>query len=82
MRFTSVALSAICLLDAAASEKDFDTRRQHYLDAQEMLHEDGGTIIPYFSNVFRVQKTCVENIPVIGIYWMDWEGITKPSSCD
>jgi peptide/nickel transport system substrate-binding protein len=70
------------LLDAAASETDFDTRRQHYIDAQEMLFEDGGTIIPYFTNTFRIQKTCVENIPPIGIYWMDWEGITKPADCE
>jgi peptide/nickel transport system substrate-binding protein len=70
------------LLDAASSEPDFDARRQHYLDAQTMLHEEGGTIIPYFANIFRVQKICVENIPVIGQYWFDWEGITKPASCD
>ena len=70
------------LLDAASSEPDFDTRRQHYLDAQTMLHEDGGTIIPYFSNVFLIKKTCVENIPPIGAYWFDWDGITKPASCE
>lgn len=70
------------LLDAASSEPDFDDRRQHYLDAQLMLHEEGGTIIPYFANIFRIQKTCVENIPTIGQYWFDWEGITKPASCD
>jgi peptide/nickel transport system substrate-binding protein len=70
------------LLDAASSEPDFDLRRQHYLDAQIMLHEEGGTIIPYFANIFRVQKTCVENIPPIGQYWFDWEGITKPATCD
>jgi peptide/nickel transport system substrate-binding protein len=70
------------LLDAASSEPGFDLRRQHYLDAQIMLHEEGGTIIPYFANIFRVQKTCVENIPPIGQYWFDWEGITKPATCD
>ncbi len=70
------------MLDAASSEPDFDARRQHYLDAQMMLHEEGGTIIPYFSNIFLIQKICVENIPTIGEYWYDWEGITKPASCD
>jgi peptide/nickel transport system substrate-binding protein len=70
------------LLDSASSESDFDQRREYYLSAQQMLHEEGGTIIPYFSNVFRIQKTCVDNIPPIGIYWFDWEGITKPASCD
>lgn len=70
------------LLDSASSEADFDQRREYYLSAQQMLHEEGGTVIPYFINVFRIQKTCVENIPPIGIYWFDWEGITKPASCD
>jgi len=70
------------LLDAAASEPDFDARRQNYLDAQQMLHEEGGTIIPYFANVFRVQKDCVEGIAPIGQYWMDWDTITKPADCD
>jgi peptide/nickel transport system substrate-binding protein len=70
------------LLDAARAEMDFDARRQNYLDAQIMLHEEGGTIIPYFKSIFRVQKTCVENIPEMGQYWFDWEGITKPATCD
>ena len=70
------------LLDAARAETDFDTRRQHYLDAQQMLHEDGGTIIPYFSNLIRIQKSCVEGIPDMGVFFMEWTGITKPATCD
>ncbi|MFQ5942812.1 MAG: ABC transporter substrate-binding protein [Anaerolineales bacterium] len=70
------------LLDAARAETDFDTRRQHYLDAQKMLHEEGGTIIPYYSSIIRVQKSCVEGIPDMGIFFVDWTGITKPASCD
>ena len=45
------------LLDAARAETDFDTRRQNYLDAQLMLHEEGGTIIPYYRNALRVKKS-------------------------
>ncbi|MBW8012529.1 MAG: ABC transporter substrate-binding protein [Chloroflexi bacterium] len=70
------------LLDSAASESDFDARREFYLAAQMMLHTDGGTIIPYFANAIRIQKVCVTGIPTIGIYWFDWEGIEKDSSCD
>jgi peptide/nickel transport system substrate-binding protein len=70
------------LLDAARAEPDFDTRRQHYLDAQQMLHEDGGTIIPYFLNLIRVQKSCVEGIPPLSNIWIDWDGITKSADCD
>ena len=70
------------LLDAARAETDFDTRRQYYLDAQQMLHEDGGTIIPYFSNTIRIRKACVDGIPPIGEFWFDWTTITKPADCD
>jgi peptide/nickel transport system substrate-binding protein len=69
-------------LDAARAETDFDTRREHYLAAQEMLHLDGGTIIPYYSNIIRASKTCVENIPNIGLYFADWNHITKPADCE
>jgi peptide/nickel transport system substrate-binding protein len=70
------------LLDAARAETDFDMRRQHYLDAQQMLHEDGGTIIPYFQNLIRVQKSCIDGIPPLSNIWIDWDGMTKDSSCD
>lgn len=69
------------LLDAAASEPDFDARRQYYIDAQQMLHEDGGTIIPFFQNLIRVQKTCVENVPEMGVFFMEWTSITKSADC-
>ncbi|NQU29516.1 MAG: ABC transporter substrate-binding protein [Anaerolineae bacterium] len=70
------------LLDAARAEKDADVRRQYYQDAQQMLHEDGGTLIPYYSNLIRVQKSCVDGIPPLSDIWIDWDGITKDSSCD
>jgi len=69
------------LLDAAASEPDFDARQQHYLDAQKMLHDEGGTIIPFFVNLIRVQKACVENIPEMGVFFMEWTEITKSPDC-
>ena len=70
------------LLDAARAEQDVDTRRQNYLDAQRMLHEEGGTIIPYYSNLVRVMKTCIDGIPPLSDIWIDWDGITKDSSCE
>jgi peptide/nickel transport system substrate-binding protein len=70
------------LLDAARAESDFDTRRQYYLDAQQMLHEEGGTIIPYFENLTRVQKSCVEGIPPLSNIWIDWDDMTKSSDCE
>ncbi len=70
------------LLDAARAEKDPDARRQHYLDAQQMLHDDGGTIIPYYNNLIRVQKACVDGIPPLSNIWIDWDGMTKDPSCE
>jgi len=70
------------LLDAARAEQDSDTRNQHYLDAQLMLHEQGGTIIPYYQNLTRVMKTCIDGIPPLSDIWIDWDGITKDSSCE
>jgi len=69
------------LLDKAASESNFDARRQAYLDAQKMLHDEGGTIVPFFVNVIRVQKTCVQNIPEMGLMQFVWTGITKSPDC-
>jgi peptide/nickel transport system substrate-binding protein len=69
------------LLDKAASESNFDARRQDYLDAQKMLHEEGGTIIPFFTNVVRVDKVCVQSIPEMGLMQFVWAHITKSPDC-
>ena len=68
------------LLDAARAEKDADKRREHYIAAQKMLYEDGGTIIPYYINLIRVQKVCIGDIPPLSDVWIDWDGITKDTS--
>jgi peptide/nickel transport system substrate-binding protein len=68
------------LLDAARAEKDADKRREHYIAAQKMLYEKGGTIIPYYANLIRVQKTCIDGIPPLSDIWIDWDGITKDTS--
>jgi hypothetical protein len=47
-----------------------------------MLHEEGGTIIPYFENLTRVQKSCVEGIPPLSNIWIDWDGMTKSADCE
>ena len=70
------------LLDAARAEMDFETRKGLYQEAQTMLHEDGGTIIPYYSGLIRASKTCVENHPEIGLFFADWNHITKPADCE
>ena len=70
------------LLDAARAERDPEKRNQYYNDAQRMLYEDGGTIIPYYQSLIRVQKACIEGISPLANVWLDWDVITKPASCD
>ena len=70
------------LLDSARAEKDAEMRNQYYRDAQKMLYEDGGTIIPYYQNLIRVQKACIDGISPLANVWIDWDVITKPASCD
>ncbi|MES0343621.1 MAG: ABC transporter substrate-binding protein [Anaerolineales bacterium] len=70
------------LLDAARAEMDFETRKGYYQEAQTMLHMEGGTIIPYYSGMIRASKTCVENLPEIGLFFADWNHITKPADCE
>ncbi|NOR89600.1 MAG: peptide ABC transporter substrate-binding protein, partial [Anaerolineales bacterium] len=70
------------LLDAARAEMDFEKRKANYQAAQTMLHLDGGTIIPYYSGMIRASKTCVENLPSIGLFFADWNHISKPADCE
>ncbi len=70
------------LLDSARAEKDAAARNQFYSDAQKMLYESGGTIIPYYQNLIRVQKSCITGISPLANVWIDWEPISKPASCD
>jgi peptide/nickel transport system substrate-binding protein len=70
------------LLDAARAEMDFDTRRDYYIEAQHMLHLEGGKIIPYYSGIVRAAKTCLGNLPQIGMFFADWNHITKPIECE
>ena len=70
------------MLDAARSETDPEVRREHFIAAQRMLHEEGGTIIPYYLDLIRVQKACIDGIPPLPDVWIDWDGITKPASCE
>jgi peptide/nickel transport system substrate-binding protein len=68
------------LLDAARSELDFDARRQLYLDAQQMLWEQGGALIPYHSSAIRVFRSCLDEVNIIGGNDGFWHDFTKSAS--
>jgi peptide/nickel transport system substrate-binding protein len=48
------------LLSAARSETDFETRKQMYWDAQEILHGEGGSIIYAFFNLLDAHADRVQ----------------------
>ena len=65
------------LLDNAREELDFDKRREHYVAAQELLWEEGGTLIPYHVNQLRVFRESVKNVDAVTILQLDWHKITN-----
>lgn len=60
------------LLDAAASEVDEEARIEIYHQLQNVLWEDGGSLIPYHLNESRVVKSCVENVQPINELHMNY----------
>lgn len=63
------------LLDAAAAEVDTDTRIGIYHELQEILWEDGGSLVPYHINGTWVQRSCMEGMPAIGEFFVDYSQI-------
>ncbi len=51
------------LLDAARGELDFTKRKAIYGQAQNLLYEDGGTLIAFYTSVLNVVSTRVKGIP-------------------
>ena len=63
------------LLDAAASEVDTDARIGIYHQLQNILWEDGGSLVPYHVNGNRALKSCVTGLPPIGLFFIDYSTI-------
>jgi len=51
------------LLVEARATTDFEQRKQLYCEAQLMIHEDGGAVIPVFSNLLDAGSTKVKGLP-------------------
>ncbi len=51
------------LLDAARKETNFEKRKQIFQDAQKMLAERGGTIIPVFQTSINIYNTRLQGFP-------------------
>jgi peptide/nickel transport system substrate-binding protein len=62
-------------LDEARKELDLAKRTELYHRAQQLLAEDGGSIIPFFKNGIEVMAASVKGIPPIEFDGIPWEKI-------
>lgn len=69
------------LLDAAASEVDTEKRIEIYAQLQNILWEDGGSLVPYHLNENRIIKSCLEGFEPISEFHIDYSKISKPEGC-
>ncbi|MBV7334720.1 ABC transporter substrate-binding protein [Chloroflexi bacterium TSY] len=63
------------LLDAAAAEVDTEARIEIYHQLQDILWEDGGSLVPYHISRNRILKSCLEGLPSIGTFFIDYSTI-------
>ena len=57
------------LVVAAASETDQAVRRTKYFEAQELLHDDGGVILPMFANYIMAYTKKLAHEPNVAANW-------------
>ena len=57
------------LVVAAASETDQAVRRTKYFEAQELLHDDGGVILPMFANYIMAHTKKLAHDPNVAANW-------------
>ncbi|MEE1577744.1 MAG: ABC transporter substrate-binding protein, partial [Deltaproteobacteria bacterium] len=57
------------LVVAAASETDQATRKKQYFEAQQLLHDDGGVILPMFANYIMAHSKKLAHEPHVAANW-------------
>ncbi|MCB0123040.1 MAG: hypothetical protein KDE58_12385, partial [Caldilineaceae bacterium] len=65
------------LLDEARKELDFEQRRALYQQAQQMIVEEGGHLIPFFVNLTHIYSTDVTGVEAASFREFRWEAIAK-----
>lgn len=65
------------LLDAARREMNLDQRKELYTLAQRMLYEEGGTMVPFTKNNFRVTAKQVSGLPPVQDFSIRWNEVAK-----
>ena len=69
-------------LDAARAELDFETRRGHYVDAQAMLWDNGGSLIPFHAKTFRGTSQCVVGMTPVGVFYIPYHSMSVTPGCE
>ena len=64
------------LLDAARSELNFDKRRAKYLEAQDYLWENGGTLVGFHALIQVGHTARVKNLDAVENFGIRWHKIT------
>ena len=67
------------LVALAREEPDAARRKQHYQDAQTILMEDGGELVPYYGNAFRGMSRNIRNYKERG-FDVDYHGLALVKS--
>ena len=63
------------LLDQARASLDQTASRAFYVQAQELLFQDGGTFIPYQENSRQVLSARARGIPAVGEDYLRWHRV-------
>jgi peptide/nickel transport system substrate-binding protein len=63
-------------LDAARSELDFERRRAKYIEAQDQLWENGGTVVGFHVNLLVGATSRVKNLDAVENFSIRWHKIT------
>ncbi|MEM7030975.1 MAG: ABC transporter substrate-binding protein [Chloroflexota bacterium] len=69
------------LLDEAASEIDTEKRIAIYQQLQNILWEDGGSLVPFHVNDARIVHKCLEGLEPIGEFHIDYFKLSKKADC-
>jgi peptide/nickel transport system substrate-binding protein len=64
------------LLDSARSELNFDKRRAKYIEAQDYLWENSGTLVGFHATIITATTARVKNLDLVENMGIRWHKIT------
>lgn len=64
------------ILDTARKELDFEKRKARYIEAQDYLWENGGTLVAYHANVLVGLTARVKGVDPVENFSIRWHKVT------